>query len=196
MLGLVTEQERQEVECMAHIYPEVKSELEELQQTMERMAMSLSKDPPKDLKAKVLSAIDGVEQIQPDEKTAEPVKGTPVDRPDTKSSSWWKIGLALLTLLSAILLMLLLNSSNKQTEILDESSKLKIQNTELKTLNDSLIKTIQEKEFVNTIIAQTDTRMIEMPGTKNNPDAAAQVYWNPKQGDVLLKVDNLPVPPF
>ena len=57
VLGNVSPQEKQEVECMSHIYPEIKTELEQLQTAIENIAFTLEKNPPAHLKSKILDAI-------------------------------------------------------------------------------------------------------------------------------------------
>mgnify|MGYP003437997483 FL=1 len=57
VLGDVSAQERQEVECMSHIYPEIQQELFSQQQVIERLAMAFQVEPPVDLRAKILGRL-------------------------------------------------------------------------------------------------------------------------------------------
>ena len=55
VLGSTTPQEKQEVECMSKIYPEIKTELDALQGTLNQYASSFEKSPPAHLKAKIFA---------------------------------------------------------------------------------------------------------------------------------------------
>ena len=53
--GNVSPQEKQEVECMSHIYPEIQEELLRTQRALEAYARLHAVAPPAHLKAKILS---------------------------------------------------------------------------------------------------------------------------------------------
>ena len=46
VLGAVSDQERKEVECMSHIYPEIKTAVDDLQQSVNKYVSSYEKTPP------------------------------------------------------------------------------------------------------------------------------------------------------
>jgi hypothetical protein len=62
LMGFATEQEQREVECLSMIYPEIKEELDILEDTLLLSATQNIVAPPSDLKSKVMAAIDNVQQ--------------------------------------------------------------------------------------------------------------------------------------
>ena len=73
--GTASPQEMREVECMSHIYPEIKLEIVEMQSAFEAIAMAEAKTPPAFLKNKILVALSELQN----EHTAEISKA--VNRP-------------------------------------------------------------------------------------------------------------------
>ncbi len=57
VLGDVSTQEKKEVECMSHIYPEIAEAVLQLQQTLEGIAMQEAVAPPKELKQQIFKII-------------------------------------------------------------------------------------------------------------------------------------------
>src|SRR5690606_16547431 len=64
VFGTTSSQERQEVECMAHIYPEIKAELLLMQEAIEKLAIKSVVNPPAELKARVMAAVQKIKQDQ------------------------------------------------------------------------------------------------------------------------------------
>ena len=60
--GNVSEQERREVECLSKIYPEIKAELEQLSEAVERYAFAHSVSPPASLKEKIMAQLEFKEE--------------------------------------------------------------------------------------------------------------------------------------
>jgi phosphate/sulfate permease len=74
VLGTVSPQEKQEVECMSHIYPEIKEELLRTESALEEYALKHQTSPPASLKESIFAQMnfDSVEEIddtQADETT-------------------------------------------------------------------------------------------------------------------------------
>ena len=57
VLGSASSQERQEVECISSIYPEIKTELNSLQSNMEKYIESIAVKPPEFVKDRIMTAI-------------------------------------------------------------------------------------------------------------------------------------------
>jgi hypothetical protein len=55
--GNVSEQERREVECLSKIYPELKNELDQLGEALERHAFAHRVAPPTELKDKIMAQL-------------------------------------------------------------------------------------------------------------------------------------------
>ena len=109
--GLISPQEKQEVECMSHIYPEIKEELDSLHAALEALALDMRRTPPAHLKNRILDKLH--ELNQEEEELPAPLKTTPT-APHALSSektnnirsinpNWWQIAAAMLLFLSVVL---------------------------------------------------------------------------------------------
>ena len=78
--GTVTPQEKQEVECMSHIYPEIKLEVELLQRAIEALAKEEAKAPPAYLRNKILDSLKELSYLKYGRDRAE-VEQEIVDKP-------------------------------------------------------------------------------------------------------------------
>ncbi len=70
VLGTVSPQEKQEVECMSHIYPEIKEELMRTESALEQYALKYQTPPPASLKETLFAQMNFDEVIKPE--SAEP----------------------------------------------------------------------------------------------------------------------------
>ena len=71
VLGTVSPQEKQEVECMSHIYPEIKEELMRTESALEQYALKYQTPPPASLKETLFAQMNFDEVVKPE--SAEPV---------------------------------------------------------------------------------------------------------------------------
>ncbi|MBE9466566.1 anti-sigma factor domain-containing protein [Dyadobacter subterraneus] len=71
VLGTVSPQEKQEVECMSHIYPEIKEELMRTESALEQYALKYQTPPPASLKETLFAQMNFDEVTKPE--SAEPI---------------------------------------------------------------------------------------------------------------------------
>ena len=178
---------------MSHIYPEIKEELSRLQQTIESFAMINAVDPPTSLKAGILEAIDDEAQIKPGDAAAV----IPMERADATPETariipmYMKLALAASVALLLVFGGLWLTNNNKYQQ---QIAAAEDQNQNLRDQMATLQTETEARAYTNSLLASSDTRIVEMPGTDNSPDSKVRVYWNTVTREVLLKVDQLPPP--
>jgi len=197
VLGDVTEQERKEVECLSHIYPEIKTNLDALQESVNSYASFYEKAPPTALKGKIMAEIMklGKEKVKPDAKVIS------LSETASKSSSttykWLAAASVVLFMLTAFLyadMRSKLNASQNETITLaeklgqiNESSNNQI--TDLKTKNELMAASV-------AIFNNPENKIIKMAGIeKMAPTAHATICWNSKTKEVYVGFANLPAPP-
>lgn len=193
VLGHVSPQEKQEVECMSHIYPEIGVELRTIESTIEQLAMKGAVAPPADLKAKIMSKIQTEKQEVPTAKTVE-AKIIPMQA-SSPSSNMYKYAAAASMLLLIGIGSALIYMSN-QRSVLDQ--KLTAKSTELDSLSQQKIQlqqTLVATSMNLQFIKDTETKKIQMAGTATHADMLATVYWNTTSKKVLLEINNLSTPP-
>jgi len=123
VLNVVSDQERREVECLSKIYPEIRTQLNEIEADMERLAEGWKMPAPADLKEHVMAAIQNVEQIPLDDKPQAKTEAKIVSLNRNASNQWRNIAAA--AILAALTTGLLFFSQRSQmTEL--ESNKAQL----------------------------------------------------------------------
>jgi Anti-sigma-K factor rskA len=195
--GTATPQERQEVECMSHIYPEIHTELLTVQHAIEAYAQAQAITPPKHLRQNIFDAIAAIEN----EKEATPLKTisnkTSINDDVEKNiepkltftkNKNFRSAAAILFLISAGLGYLLFNTNKQSNQFANDLALVQAQiksNTTIIENNKTEIAVLQNKEFM----------AVEMKGIPTkSPDSKAIIYWNKSSQEVFVSVNKLPVP--
>ena len=194
-LGLVSKQERQEVECMSHIYPEIKTELDKIMLDMEELAQMQKIDPPAALKQKIFSSIQSIKTHDNENKEARVI---PLTAPSSDGSIFKLLAAA--CFVGVILLgFLYYNQRSTTNAIKDELAEVKHEkenlNKDLQLQMDALKQTQQftEKELV--MFRNPDFKTVFLKNAPDKPEnSLAIVCWNTKSKEVLVAVENLPAP--
>jgi len=187
--GAVSAQEKQEVECMSHIYPEIKEELQRLQYAIEQYTLSQAITPPAHLKSKILDAIEALEKdkIQHESPQSEPLveaKIVPLN-PNTGNASLYKYATAASVLLCIILSALFFTRKNSLEAQLTTLEKDNASNKAAITLLTENISIYQNPSY----------KKIILKGIKEkSPESVVTVYWNKENNEVFLDANRLPVP--
>lgn len=189
VLGAASEQEQREVQCLSSVYPEVAEALRALEADMETFADSLAQKPPSALKQKVMAAIENVEQesvLRQVSKAA--VDNTKVVQPApmtvSKPNRPW-LAVASLAALIGLTVIFFMNQNAQKNELLVLEQKVETVEENAAALSE-----------LNTLLAQTATKKVELKGTEKSPDANVLVFWNSETQDVAFTVNNLPELPI
>lgn len=191
--GLVSDQERREVECLSKIYPEIKEELDALEVTMEQFAQSQAVTPPLDMKDSILGAIEG---LDPDEKQE---KVRVVSMNDSTQAAHSPRRINWVSIAAAILVVAVgawafsIQSSLRETQ--SKLAEIESQNSDLYAeLSDLELK---EKELESQLSITTNPAFtqIVMGGLEISPDAKSTIFWNESSGEVHLIAGSLPSAP-
>lgn len=202
-LGVVSPQEKQEVECMSHIYPEIKEALEEALGGVEHMAEHMAQTPPPELKSSILAAIEDVEQEVPPEAEKTEAEGDPdaskLISIQKANNTRFFISLAAMIIIlfvAGAYFVIQLNYKEEQVAELEDA------NTQLSDNLQSLEGRIKELQFQNddiqgslAFIKDKTTEKVHLKGTSNQEDASVTIYWNRSTKDVFLSINHLETPP-
>ena len=176
VLGKLTEAEAAEVERFANKYPEIKAELEAIEDALKEYAMLHGKTPPPGVLASVLKEIE-TQQL--------------TSKKATFSRRALSIVALLLLALGAIIYSLYQKDTIQQEELEAIASQLNQQAISCDSIaqaNASLHKRID-------VLTRPDTRPIIMEGTDLSPNAIASVYYNSTSQEAILNIVDLPEPP-
>lgn len=197
--GAASDQERQEVECLSSVYPEIKAELDDLEGIMGDFAMEYQAPAPQDMKNKIMAAIRDEAQIpglkavtdktDVDEQVAS--KDAPVSKSPRRDPSNfpWRIAATILLLVSCGLLYFLITlEDDYKAEI--ESQRNNIVNLQSKM--DNLSNEMANQQDQLAIISSPSILKISLNAANGEGQENALVFWDSSNQSVYLDPQRLP----
>lgn len=196
--GLTSEEETLQVEQWAVQYPEVKREIEVLQDVMESYALAQAIQPDEELKEKILSKIhpdasvkDKIFsriQAQPIEEPTSIPGNNEMDRTGYRIPSYykWAVAASIILLIGSLIFTYTFYNQYQNT-----SKDLQVAQQELqrqKQVADSMNKDIQ-------LMTDKNALPVMLNGTEKSPDAVAKIFWMKNTGEVYVDPRNLPQTP-
>ena len=200
VLGDVTPQEKQEVECMSSIYPEIRSHLITYQKKLEEIATANKIEPPKELKSKVLEAVykeidKDLEQGSNNKSDSNEAKIVSIN----KKSVVWKVASAASFVLFLVASGLYFSGYNS---LINEKEQLAAEVNQLEEENKSYLSEAEQlrNKFDDTkeklaFVRDKNTKKINLAGTDLDEKSQVDVFWNQEQGDLMININNLPQTP-
>lgn len=198
VLGTASDQERREVECLSHIYPELKEEILSSQNIVEQYVVSLAKTPPIHIKASLFEKI----KVTPQEGTIKPLQTENVEnKPSIKNAGinrGLKISLAasimLLIGLGSILYVTIQSKNNINAALQNKQQQIKTLEKKYALKLNGLTNDLAELIAVQSLILDQQTKTILLKGTNLNPDAKAKVYYHSTTSQIVYAGLTMPVP--
>lgn len=216
VLGTVSPQEKQEVECMSHIYPEIKEELLRTESALEEYALKHQATPPPSLKESIFAQMNFETAAEEDTKSDETTEETTVpladgtavvlpvdndarvidnafDRVETKEVTpfWSKLAVA-----AAVLLALFAGWSAMQMTDLKRTNNEAVAKVESMEADMAAMKAQTEySEAVAALFRSPTYKHIHLAGLEKSPQSAVSAFWNTQTNEVLIDVQNLPAAP-
>lgn len=199
VLGDTTPEENQELEGYVKLYPELKTELETLQDAIEAYAQAHAITPPAELKDKVMAAIDAIEAgtyVEPKREIVEEVeeketKVIPMRKPDTFK---WVAAASIALLVASAAYNFKQYSDLKETET--QLAALKATNDVMANETDMFKARLQETDDLLAAISSPDNKIVTMAGLPEKaPTAQANIYYNSKTKAAYMTIGSLPEPP-
>lgn len=176
--GIASEAESAQVQNWAAQYPEVKAELDEIEQAMEMYCMAHAIEPSYELKQHVLDQLGSV---------AQPVIAATPALVVNMNSRWKYIAAAsiLLLLASAAVNMVYFGKWQKADLAYEKTQQ------QLLAANDRLSGMSEDL----SVVTNKYSRPVSLDGLPAAPDAAAKIFWMKNTGEVYIDPSNLPKAP-
>ncbi|NJL77587.1 MAG: anti-sigma factor [Saprospiraceae bacterium] len=172
VLGLVSDEERQEIERYATMYPEIRAELNAIEDALEVYALANAVSPPADMETRILNLTNPLEE----KKVATSIA----------SVRNFLIGGLVIALVGCIYLFA--QQVQYQRQLQEKDATIAQLQMDYETLQ-------QDCGTINTQIAtlkDSVSQAILLKGTNNAPNASIIVHWNPSKRKALLGAINLP----
>lgn len=186
VMGAASQAERAEVEAMVLRHPDVKAELEAIEDTMQAYAFKHAVEPPSLLKDKVLNAVrSGKVSSEIKEFRIEPPRGNIFYTAIAIAAS---VALVISIPLNIYLYSKVSSDESKITAALTHEQDMET------AIKDS---TLAYKGMRNKLYVLTDPmfKMIPLKGQKISPDAKVMVCWCPTSKELYMEPEKLPAAP-
>jgi len=186
VMGDLGPDDRKNVEAMAAKHPEVKQELEQIQNALEGYAEVYSVTPPQGMRDRVINdlllATNEDNQAEPLTKTEEATRVVKMSSGTSFFKFAFAASVALLVLSVSALFVLYnqLEDSRQQIAVLQQdnqtiTSNANYLNKQLAASNESL-----------SIFHNPEVKLIKLAGQKIAPEASLVVAFNPKKEEVMI----------
>jgi anti-sigma-K factor RskA len=215
VLGTVSPQEKQEVECMSHIYPEIKEELLRTESALEEYALKHQATPPPSLKESIFAQMSFDAPAEEEYKAEEITEEQTVTLPDAASGAtvqpearvvdnafervetqvvtpaWAKLAVA-----AAVLLAVFAGWSAMQMTDMKSANNELVAKAESMEADMAAMKSLAEyNQALATLFRSPSYKHVHLAGLPKSPESAVSAFWNTQTNEVLIDVQNLPAAP-
>lgn len=191
VMGQTSEEESNEVLLMAEKHPEIRLELNAIEEALFKLSVAGAKEAPSHLKAEIFTKLEADSSASSHsdrtETTHENING---GRELKWSSNNWLVA-------ASVTLLFLSSIANYRLYNLWQNTEKQViaLNFEKQTLTGNL-KTEEAKYLAMQsqieVLKNPETKTVQLKGLPLMPQALATVYWNEKNADVFFNAINLP----
>lgn len=201
--GALSEEEARDVEAMALKHPEVKAEIDEIQNALISYSASFKKNPKPELRQAVLDKIDELEGNSTSNilSISDIKPGVQKSPQQDKASNYYERPQKFSYLMAAVWVFLALNiigniyfynklrgTEEQMAGVVNDNNKMKLEYEKIKL-------EMEKKSTDMKMVMNRSNKVVDMKGMEIAPQSFATVYWNPGTKQVMLNVNNLPIPP-
>jgi anti-sigma-K factor RskA len=184
--GTASKEEMLQVEQWAEQYPEVKREIEELQDAMENYVMAQAIEPEESIKEKIFSRIQPAVRQEPfsvvrNAETSESAKVYSIP-----SYYKWAVAASVILLIGSLILNYTFYNKYQST-----TRELQVAQNELQRQQELAQAMNKDME----VMTDKNALPVMLSGTDKSPDAVAKIFWMKNNGDVYVDPTNLPQAP-
>lgn len=196
VLGLATEQEKQEVRCMAHIYPEIAEELAAVEQAFEKLAFETAVAPADHLRASILSAIQHETQ-DPLPEAPMPQEAKIISMSDAKPADpnpWKWIAAASVVMLIGVS-ALWINATGTSEELQERIARMKNEEVRNEQVMTAMKLDHDRMVSIQNVLTDNSMKKVMMTGTPKDPQSAVSVMWSSDGKKAIMKASSITAPP-
>jgi anti-sigma-K factor RskA len=177
VMGALTEAERAEVERNVSEYPELKMELEAIEEAQETLLMKSAIAPPAHTRNLVLSKAASGRDLRPSATV--------------RHVGFWQLAAAASFTLAVLSSFLAYNYWKNWKENEGNLLALKDQNERIASDYNNVNQRLNSIEQDVRVMTSPEFKRILMKGTPNAPGSMAEVYWNDKTAEVFVNIHSM-----
>ncbi len=192
VLGDLSSEERSEVEAMSKLYPEVKTELEEIEKVMTNIAQDLTLEPSVKVKEKFFNSISFANESEL--KVEEEVKEAKIIPLNNSKLNFYKFSLAACVALLLVSVGAIVNLNNNLNNSKQQVAQLQNSNQSFANRVNYLDKNVAESNEVLAVFTNADFKVVKLNGTANSLDSKMLVAFNAKDQKVVIDLRSMKMP--
>lgn len=185
-MGFVSEQERQEVQCLSKIYPEINEVLRASENIMSTWAAVSAEAPPEHLRAKILDNLPRQEALPEQDPTEQKEDKSVVidfseldsDKDDSPKINYWSYAAAIAFIFGALMVWQWQSARSSSLDMKNDMLVQQEQMQELKVNMEEIASDKLLKEGLLTVISDPAVQKIVMGPAKEDMNANSAMYWN------------------
>jgi hypothetical protein len=193
VLGFASEQERQEVSCMSHIYPEVQEEMTAIEVSFEKMVFQSAIAPAAHLRAVILAAIAKEPQI-PATSGQNETKIVQMQPSGSIANPWkWVAAASVVIMIGATALWI--GANNKSTELSGQLAVVKQDQNKNEQILSAMKVEQKRMADIQSVVSDGSMKKIVMAGTPKDPNSSVSVMWSDNGKKAVMVASAITPPP-
>jgi anti-sigma-K factor RskA len=197
VLDDLSDNERKEVETLMDQHPEVKQEIDQIEEALIQFANAHAKDAPSHLQFKIAGKIAFSDRAKPkvtnNTKVIElPRNEAPVVSSGKSNYKWLAAASLALLVGSGITNVWLYERYNTEHNTV---LAMREQNSQMAEQTNILKVNFEESSNKLAKLEHPYLRIIPLKGLEKTPECHVTIYWNAKNGETMARANSLPEPP-
>lgn len=189
VLGDLSKEEMLEVEGYAAQYPEIRHELNEIENALQKYAQQNAIEPSEKIRSNIIEALGFDENESTSEATVKAIGSI------SGTTKFYKYAFAASLTLLFISIILLINLNNKLNESYTQIAVLESGNqkfsNQVNFMESQLTDTKNALQFYRN---PSSYKIVTLKGSEKAPDASIVVAFNPDREEVMIDMANLNMP--
>lgn len=187
-MGFVSEQERQEVQCLSKIYPEINEVLQASENVMSTWAAGFAEAPPAHLRAKILDNLPAQDepdlseastQVKDNSKVISMTQeSAPAEKGPQSKTNYWSYAAAIAFLFGALMVWQWQDARQQSVKMNEQLAAQEQTLDAMKADMQSLNTEMENKESLLAVVSDPEVQKIVMGPAKEDMNATAAMYWN------------------
>ena len=192
VLGDLNPAESAEVEAMSKLYPEVKTELEEIESVMAKVADNFAVEPASKVKDNFVASISFSDEDEiVGEETLKEAKVIPMNK---SGLNFYKYALAACIALLLVSVVAIVNLNRNLQDSRQQIAQLETSNQSFANRVNYLDDRVSKSDEALGVFTNADYKMVSLIGTPASPESKIIVAYNAKEQKVMIDLKSMKMP--
>ena len=192
VLGDLNPAESAEVEAMSKLYPEVKTELEEIESVMAKVADNFAVEPASKVKDNFFASISFSDEDEiVGEETLKEAKVIPMNK---SGLNFYKYALAACIALLLVSVIAIVNLNRNLQDSRQQIAQLETSNQSFANRVNYLDERVNKSDEALGVFTNADYKMVSLIGTLASPESKIIVAYNAKEQKVMIDLKSMKMP--